>query len=552
MNQITDISFADLFSEAQKNHSFKNASIITGSVLGIDEDQGVVLVDAGLKSEAIIPLSEFTDAEGNFTLSTGDVVELMLETADNGYGETCLSREKAVKAQVWRNIEDAHQAGENVLGHITDRVKGGFTVDLTGVRAFLPGSQVDLKPVKDLEGITKQQLEFKIVKMDRKRNNVVVSRRAVMENESGEERQKILDSLTEGAEVKGIVKNLTHYGAFIDLGGIDGLLHITDMSWKRLKHPSDLLNVGDEIVVKVLSFDKEKPRVSLGLKQLSGDPWYEIIKKHPVGSRLFGRVTNIEEYGCFIEIKEGIEGLVHMSEMDWTNKNIHPSKIVEIDQEIEVMVLDIDDSRRRISLGIKQCMPNPWKEFDTNHEVGQTIAGTIKARTDCGVFIGLDGNIDGLVPLTDISWTLPGEKAIRNLKKGQEVSVMIIAIDAERERISLSMRQLEEDPFEDFIANLDLDEKIDCTVDSVDSKRIIFKISGSELYGTLRKSDMEDAQEGQQAKLYIASTDRKNHYVSLSVTQSSRVKSSGSKDTGQTFKDDVAPAAIGDIMKNQP
>jgi small subunit ribosomal protein S1 len=364
----------------------------------------------------------------------------MLETADNGYGETCLSREKAVRAQVWEHLDHAHQHGENVLGIITDRVKGGFTVDLNGVRAFLPGSQVDLKPVKEMDGVSEQEIEFRVVKMDRKRNNVVVSRRAVIEGEGSEERQKVLDALEEGAEVKGVIKNLTHYGAFIDLGGIDGLLHITDMSWKRLKHPSDLLNVGDEILVKVLSYDKEKPRVSLGLKQLSGDPWYEIIKTHPVGSRLFGRVTNIEEYGCFIEIKEGIEGLVHMSEMDWTNKNIHPSKIVEIDQEVEVIVLDIDDSRRRISLGIKQCMPNPWTEFESNHEVGQTITGQVKSLTDFGLFIGLEGNIDGLVHLTDISWTQPGEKAIREYKKGAEVSAVITAIDSERERISLSIR----------------------------------------------------------------------------------------------------------------
>ena len=545
--QTHDISFAEMFTQAQENQSFKSKSIITGKVIAIDNEQGIVLVDAGLKSEGIIPLNEFQDKSGEFKVAVNDVVELMLETADNGYGETCLSREKAVRAQVWEHLDHAHQNAENVLGMITDRVKGGFTVDLNGVRAFLPGSQVDLKPVKEMEGIAEQELEFRVVKMDRKRNNVVVSRRAVIEGEGSEERQKVLDSLEEGAEVKGIIKNLTHYGAFIDLGGIDGLLHITDMSWKRLKHPSDLLNVGEEILVKVLSYDKEKPRVSLGLKQLSGDPWYDIIKTHPVGSRLFGRVTNIEEYGCFIEIKEGIEGLVHMSEMDWTNKNIHPSKIVEIDQEVEVIVLDIDDSRRRISLGIKQCMPNPWTEFDANHEVGQVITGQVKSLTDFGLFIGLEGNIDGLVHLTDISWTQPGEKAIREFKKGAEVSAVITAIDSERERISLSIRQLDNDPYEDFISSHPAGSQINVAIDSIDSKRVIFVLP-NQLFGSVRRSDISDdnIEVGQKMDLYVAGSERKNHYVPLSVTPTEKAER-----FNQSYVEEVAPATLGDLMKDK-
>lgn len=548
MSQIQDIPFATLLSEAQNNQSFKSKAIITGKVLAIDENQQIVLVDAGLKSEGIIPLDEFKDKSGEYKVESGDVVELMLETSDNGYGETCLSREKAVRAQVWDHLENAYDKAENVLGFITDRVKGGFTVDLSGVRAFLPGSQVDLKPVREMEGMSDQELEFRVVKMDRKRNNVVVSRRAVIEGEGSEERQKVLDSLEEGAEVKGVIKNLTHYGAFIDLGGIDGLLHITDMSWKRLKHPSDVLNVGEEILVKVLSYDKEKPRVSLGLKQLSGDPWYDIIKAHPVGSRLFGRVTNIEEYGCFIEIKEGIEGLVHMSEMDWTNKNIHPSKIVEIDQEVEVMVLDIDDSRRRISLGIKQCIPNPWKEFETNHEIGQVIQGSVKSLTDFGLFIGLDGNIDGLVHLTDISWTQPGEKAIRDYKKGADVKAVIIAIDAERERISLSIRQLETDPYDDFITEYPAGSQVTAAIESVDSKRVVLALPNG-LYGSLRRSDVADdsATEGTKLDLYVTGFERKNQYVPLSVHPTQKAD----RDLSQGYKDDVSPTTFGDLMKDQ-
>tara|TARA_Y200000002_G_scaffold374379_1_gene375026 strand:- start:5712 stop:7391 length:1680 start_codon:yes stop_codon:yes gene_type:complete len=552
MTQTNDISFATLMSEANDKQSYKANSIITGKVIAIDPEQGIALIDAGLKSEGIVPLDEFKTKDGEMGVSEGEVVELMLVTADNGYGETCVSREKAVREQVWETLDHAHENAENVIGHITDRVKGGFTVDLSGVRAFLPGSQVDLKPVKEMEGINGEALEFRVVKMDRKRNNVVVSRRAVIEGEGSEERQKVLDSLEEGAEVRGVIKNLTHYGAFIDLGGIDGLLHITDMSWKRLKHPSDLLNVGDEITVKVLSYDKEKPRVSLGLKQLSGDPWYDIIQAHPVGSRLFGRVTNIEEYGCFIEIKEGIEGLVHMSEMDWTNKNIHPSKIVEIDQEIEVMVLDIDDSRRRISLGVKQCMPNPWKEFESNHEVGQIIEGSVKSLTDFGLFIGLEGNIDGLVHLTDISWTLPGEKAIRDFKKGANVKAAIIAIDSERERISLSIRQLENDPYEEFISQHPFGSEIEAQIDSFDSKRVIFALPQG-LYGSLKRTDLkeENIEEGQKFNLFVSNSERKNHYVPLSTTPTSRAKSMSSKSGDQGFKDDIAPATLGDLMKDQ-
>ena len=519
--------------------NIKTGSIVNGKVLSIDTD--FVTVDANMKSESLIPLNEFKNDDGDITVEVGDVVELIVETVDNGVGESCLSRDKAIRVAVWNKLMKSFEDASFILGKITDRVKGGFTVDLDGVRAFLPGSQVDLRPVKDLQSITNKELEFKIVKVDKKRNNVVVSRRAGIESESNEERDQLLESLHEGQELTGIVKNLTDYGAFIDLGGIDGLLHITDMSWKRLKHPSDMMHVGEELKVKVLSYDREKRRVSLGLKQLKGDPWYDVIKEHPVNSRVFGKVSNITEYGCFVEISNGIEGLVHQSEMDWTNKNISPSKVVELDQEIEVMILDVDDSRRRISLGIKQCKPNPWKEFQTNQEVGQKVSGNIRSITDYGVFIGLEGNIDGLIHLLDLSWTSSPEDALRNFKKGQNVEAVILTVDSERERISLGIKQLTEDPYEQFMAEYPKGTQVTVEVIKSDDKSITVKLPHG-LTGQLKASDYDSVEVGQEIVCFIASSERKNMMVMLSSTATGKAGSqSGMKDS----------TTFGDLMKNQ-
>jgi small subunit ribosomal protein S1 len=545
-------TFADLI-EQSTFISSRYGNLITGKIIDIGPEY--VTVDAKLKSESLVPLAEFRNADGELTIQVGDDAEFMVENSDNGFGESCLSREKAIKAAVWRDLDNAFKDSTPIIGRITDRVKGGFTVDIHGIRAFLPGSQVDLRPVKDMQTIENKDLEFRIVKLDKKRNNVVVSRRAMIETESSEERTMLLDTISEGQEMKGVVKNLTDYGAFIDLGGVDGLLHITDMSWKRLKHPSEMIKVGDELTVRVLSYDKEKRRVSLGLKQLHGDPWYDVIKKHPVGSRLFGRVSSITEYGCFVEIAEGVEGLVHMSEMDWTNKNVHPSKVVENGQEIEVFVLEIDDARRRISLGIKQCQPNPWREFENNHEVDQKISGTIRSITDFGVFIGLEGNIDGLVHLNDLSWALPPEKAIRLFKKGQEVQAVILAIDPERERISLGIKQLEHDPFESFVAEHPRGSKVSGKVAEVDVRRIVLDLPKG-LQGSIKRSDVEhEPQIGETIEAYITSSERKNTLVQLSTHPESvqtasaavpRKTSSGSSQSGEK-----ASATIGDLMREQ-
>jgi small subunit ribosomal protein S1 len=517
----------------------KSGSLVKGRVVSVGE---FVVLDVGLKSEALVPHSEFVQASIE-DVAVDQEYDLFLETIDNGFGETCVSLEKAIRLAVWNRLEEALRNEENVVGQIIDRVKGGFTVNIQGIKAFLPGSQVDLRPIKDLDMVSaKQEFEFKVVKMDSRRNNVVVSRRAVIEEETSGEREALLENLSEGQEVKGVVKNLTDYGAFIDLGGIDGLLHILDMSWKRIKHPSEMLKVHDEVLVKVLSFDREKKRVSLGLKQLQGDPWKDLLGRNPVGSRLFGRVTNITEYGCFVEIEDGIEGLVHMSEMDWTNKNIHPSKVVEVDQEVEVMVLDIDETRRRISLGIKQCMLNPWDEFKQNHEVGSTVKGSIRSITDFGVFIGLEGSIDGLVHLTDLSWVLPGEKALRQYKKGQEVEAVILSIDAERERISLGLKQVETDPFDQFIGSHPLGSEVKGKILSVDAKKVVVALDAG-LSGCVKKSEFdeqESLEEGEDLVLYVDSEERRNHMVLLSRIKSGSASSKASPSS-----------TLGDLLKDQ-
>ncbi len=528
--------------ESLDQFNARSGSLVIGTVINIDND--FVTIDARMKSEALVPIAEFKNHDGELTVEVGSEVDLMVESVDNGVGETCLSREKAIRVAVWNTLLKAFEESTFILGKITDRVKGGFTVDLDGVRAFLPGSQVDLRPVKDLQSITNKELEFKIVKVDKKRNNVVVSRRAVIESESNEERDQLLETLHEGQEITGVVKNLTDYGAFIDLGGIDGLLHITDMNWKRLKHPSEMIHVGEEIKVKVLSYDREKKRVSLGLKQLQGDPWYDVINEHPVGSRVFGRVSNITEYGCFVEISNGVEGLVHQSEMDWTNKNVNPNKLVEPDQEIEVMILDIDDSRRRISLGIKQCKPNPWKEYETNHEIGHKLSGTIRSITDFGVFIGLEGNIDGLVHLSDLSWTMPPEDVLRTFKKGQELEAVILGVDAERERISLGIKQLSDDPFEVFISDYPKGSSVKGTVREFDSKRILVDLPMN-LVGQIKRSEFDDLEVGQEISSFIVSSERKNYMVILSTV-------AGSKDTGGSGSSQSgvrATTTLGDLMK---
>lgn len=532
-------SFVDLV-DTIPSFNAKSGSLVKGLVLEVGPE--FVIVDLNLKSEALVPLSEFTDISGETDVMVEQELDFLLEAVDNGFGETCVSREKAIKAAVWHRLEESLKSQENVIGQIIDRVKGGFTVNVEGIRAFLPGSQVDMRPIKDLDMVASQrEFEFKVVKMDRKRNNVVVSRRAVIEEETSEEREVLLDNLAEGQEIKGVVKNLTDYGAFVDLGGIDGLLHILDMSWKRIKHPSEMLNVHDEVTVKVLSFDREKKRVSLGLKQLQGDPWKDLLDRNPVGSRLFGRVTNITEYGCFVEIEDGIEGLVHMSEMDWTNKNVHPNKVVEIDQEVEVMVLDVDESRRRISLGIKQCMPNPWDEFGQNHEVGSKVKGAIRSITDFGIFIGLEGNIDGLVHLTDLSWVLPGEKALRSYKKGQEVEAVIISIDPDRERISLGLKQVDIDPFDQFIAVNPIGSEVSGTIESFDSKKVVVELD-SGLTGAVRRTEFEDDYDftdQEPVVFYVSSDERRNQLISLSRVPPSSNASS------------VPSSTLGDLMKSK-
>ncbi|KMV32105.1 30S ribosomal protein S1 [Photobacterium swingsii] len=516
-------SFALLFEESLNEIETRPGAIVKGTVVAIEN--GYVLVDAGLKSESSIPAEEFKNAAGELEIEIGAQVDVALDAIEDGFGETKLSREKAKRHEAWIQLEKAYEEAETVVGIINGKVKGGFTVELNGIRAFLPGSLVDVRPIRDTAHLENKELEFKVIKLDQKRNNVVVSRRAVIESENSVERDELLASLQEGMEVKGIVKNLTDYGAFVDLGGVDGLLHITDMAWKRVKHPSEIVNVGDEINVKVLKFDRERTRVSLGLKQLGEDPWVAIAKRYPESTKLSGRVTNLTDYGCFVEIEEGVEGLVHVSEMDWTNKNIHPSKVVNVGDEVEVMVLDIDEERRRISLGLKQCKANPWQSFAEMQAKGDKVTGKIKSITDFGIFIGLEGGIDGLVHLSDISWNVSGEDAVRDFKKGDEISAVVLAVDAERERISLGVKQIEEDPFNGYVAVNKKGALVTGTVTAVDAKGATVElIEGVE--GYLRASEasvdrVEDAtlvlSVGDSVEAKFTGVDRKNRVINLSV-----------------------------------
>jgi small subunit ribosomal protein S1 len=516
-------NFAQLFEESLKELETRPGAIVKGTIVSIDKD--IVLVDAGLKSESAIPVEQFKNAEGVLEVAIGDTVDVALDAVEDGFGETILSREKAKRHEAWVELEKAYEEKETIIGIINGKVKGGFTVEVNTVRAFLPGSLVDVRPVRDTTHLEGKELEFKVIKLDAKRNNVVVSRRAVIEAESSAERDSLLANLEEGHEVKGIVKNLTDYGAFVDLGGVDGLLHITDMAWKRVKHPSEIVNVGDEINVKVLKFDKEKSRVSLGMKQMGNDPWQEIANRYPEGARLSGAVTNLTDYGCFVEIEDGVEGLVHVSEMDWTNKNIHQSKVVNLGDVVEVMVLEIDEERRRISLGLKQCIDNPWETFAKSHEKGDKVSGKIKSITDFGIFIGLDGGIDGLVHLSDISWNKTGEDAVREYKKGDEISAVVLQVDPERERISLGVKQIEEDPFNKYLTDNKKGAIVTGTVTAVDAKGVTVNLS-EEVDGYVRSTDLmrdrvEDASEvvnvGDSLEAKFMGVDRKNRIVNLSV-----------------------------------
>ena len=516
-------SFAELFEASFASQHIKPGSIITGIVVAINDD--VVIVSAGLKSEAVIPIEQFKNDILEHDISVGDEVEVALDAVEDGFGETRLSREKAIRARTWIDLETAFEKGEVVEGVINGRVKGGFTVEIDNVRAFLPGSLVDVRPVRDPAYLEGKSLEFKVIKLDQRRNNVVVSRRAVVEQEYSAEREQLLEELKEGKTVKGIVKNLTDYGAFVDLGGIDGLLHITDMAWKRVKHPSEVVEVGQEIDVKILKFDRERQRVSLGMKQLGDDPWKDLARRYPQHTRMYGKVTNIADYGCFVEIEDGVEGLVHVSEMDWTNKNVNPSRIVQVGEEVEVMVLEIDEDRRRISLGVKQCNANPWAEFAATYNRGDKVAGQIKSITDFGIFIGLNGGIDGLVHLSDISWEVAGEEAVHNYKKGQDIEAAVLAIDAERERISLGIKQLETDPFSAWLAAHPKNTIVKGVVTEVDARGATIDL-GDGVFGSLRASELargrvEDARTilkvGEEVEAKFTNVDRKNRTVALSI-----------------------------------
>ncbi len=516
-------SFAELFEESLETREMEPGSIVTGTVVDIDNER--VVVHAGLKSEGNIPKSQFLNETGDFSLAIGDQVKVVMEIVDDGSGETRMSREKARRAESWQMLEGAFSNNEVVSGVINGKVKGGFTVDISDIRTFLPGSLVDIRPLRETTHLEGKPLEFKVIKLDQKRNNVVVSRRAVLEQENSEEREALLASLEEGQTLKGIVKNLTDYGAFVDLGGVDGLLHITDMAWRRIRHPSEMVNVGDEVEVRILKFDREKNRVSLGMKQLGDDPWVELTRRYPEGSRVMSTVTNLTDYGCFAEIEEGVEGLVHVSEMDWTNKNIHPSKVVTAGDEVEVMVLDIDEERRRISLGIKQCRPNPWEEFAVNHKKGERVTGTIKSITDFGIFIGLEGDIDGLVHLSDVSWKESGETAVRRYSKGEEIETVILSIDPDRERISLGIKQLDEDAFTDYVAANERGSIVKGVVMTLEPKEAEVRLA-EDVIGILKASEIgfdrvEDARkelsEGQELDVKIISIDRKNRVIGLSI-----------------------------------
>ncbi len=551
-------NFAEMFEQSITQMNMRVGEIITGEVVDINRD--VVVVNAGLKSEGVIPVEQFYDEQGELDVKIGDTVEVALDSFEDGYGESRLSREKAKRARAWTRLEEAQQADEIVTGRFTGKVKGGFTVDIGEIRAFLPGSLVDVRPVRDTAYLEEKELEFKIIKLDQKRNNVVVSRRAVVEREFSEEREKLLETLKEGERVRGIVKNLTDYGAFLDLGGIDGLLHITDMAWKRVKHPSEVVEIGQEIDVVVLKFDRDKNRVSLGLKQMGDDPWENIMRRYPEGQRLFGHVSNITDYGCFVEIEDGVEGLVHVSEMDWTNKNVNPNKVVTLGDEVEVVILEIDEERRRISLGMKQCKANPWEEFGTTNNKGDIIGGKIKSITDFGIFIGLDGNIDGLIHLTDLSWNKPGEEAVREYQKGQEVEAMVLSIDPERERISLGIKQIEKDPFASFIADKPKGSIVSGTVISVDAKAAVVDL-GDGIEGLLRASEMatdrvEDARsfmnEGDQIDAKITGMDRKGRSIYLSIkAKDSDEEQEALKDYTASSDAKAATTSFGDLLKEK-
>ncbi|EAR23393.1 30S ribosomal protein S1 [Nitrococcus mobilis] len=549
-------SFAELFEASLTQANLRPGAIVMGKVVAIEGED--VIVNAGLKSEAIIPLEEFVDDDGQVEVNVGDDIEVALDAVEDGFGETRLSREKAKRARAWTHLEKAYEASESVTGQISGKVKGGFTVDLGHIRAFLPGSLVDIRPVRDTTYLEGKDLEFKVIKLDPRRNNVVVSRRAVVEEEYSAEREALLEKLQEGQVLKGIVKNLTDYGAFVDLGGIDGLLHITDMAWRRVKHPSEVVNVGDEVDVKVLKFDRERNRVSLGLKQLGEDPWENIARRYPESSRVFGRVTNITDYGSFVEIEEGVEGLVHVSEMDWTNKNVNPAKVVTIGEEVEVMVLDIDEERRRVSLGMKQCQANPWDEFAAKNNKGDHVCGQIKSITDFGIFVGLAGGIDGLVHLSDLSWNITGEEAVRRYKKGEEVETVVLSVDPERERISLGIKQLEQDPLSSWVAEHPKGSLVKGSVKEVDAKGAVIELGG-EVLGYLRAADIgrqrvDDARtalgEGDAVEAKFMAVDRRNRMINLSI------KAKDQQTERESVEDYARPSSagtttLGDLLKEQ-
>ena len=540
-------SFAQLFEESLKGLETRQGAVVKGTIVAIQK--GFVLVDTGSKSESAIPAEEFFNAQGELEVQVGDVVDVVLKAVDDGFGETVASRADAKRNEAWIVLEKAYDEQATVLGLVNGKVKGGFTVELNGVRAFLPGSLVDTRPVRDADHLLGKELEFKVIKLDQKRNNVVVSRRAVIESESSQDREEVLANLSEGAEVKGTVKNLTDYGAFVDLGGVDGLLHITDMAWKRVKHPSEIVNVGDEITVKVLKFDKDRTRVSLGLKQLGQDPWAAIAENHPVNSKLTGKVTNLTDYGCFVEILDGVEGLVHVSEMDWTNKNIHPSKVVSLGDVVEVMVLEIDEERRRISLGLKQCKPNPWTQFAETHNKGDKVVGKIKSITDFGIFIGLEGGIDGLVHLSDISWNVQGEEADRNYKKGDEVAAVVLQVDAVKERISLGIKQLEEDPFNNFVAINKKGAVLNAKVVEADAKGAKVELDGG-VEGYIRAADLtHEVAVGDVVEAKYTGVDRKSRIVHLSVRAKDQAEEAAAVANVNKQEEVAIPNAMAEAFK---
>jgi small subunit ribosomal protein S1 len=550
-------SFAQLFEQSLANQRIRPGMILTGLVIDVGDD--MVIINVGLKSEAVIPLEQFKNERGEVEVKAGDSVEVALDAMEDGSGETRLSREKAKRARTWTRLEESFNKSEIVTGTITGRVKGGFTVEIDNVRAFLPGSLVDVRPVRDTAYLEGKSLEFKVIKLDQKRNNVVVSRRAVVEQEFSAERSALMDNLQEGTVLKGTVKNLTDYGAFVDLGGIDGLLHITDMAWKRVKHPSEVVKVGDEIDVRILKFDRERSRVSLGLKQLGADPWENIARRYPPNTRVFGKVTNIADYGAFVEIEDGVEGLVHVSEMDWTNKNVNPAKVVHSGQEVEVMVLDVDEERRRISLGLKQCKQNPWKEFAENFNRGDKVAGQIKSITDFGVFIGLAGNIDGLVHLSDLSWDVAGEEAVRNYQKGQQVEAMVLSIDPERERISLGIKQLAQDPFSEYIATNPKGTIVKGVVKEVDARGAVIDL-GNGIEGQLRASELardrvEDARTvlkvGEEVEAKFTGVDRKTRTIALSIKAKEMHEEAEAVSSYRSEQGSSSGTSLGDLLKEQ-